>query len=76
MRTMRVADVVTQVRERELHDAVGVGGAGARRVLALGDPEEDDRADPEVGQLGHLLAERLTRVLHDAGERADRLRDR
>ena len=42
--------------------------------LRCGHAEEDDRADPEVGQLGHLLAERLARVLHDARERADRVR--
>ena len=74
MSTMLVADVVAKVAERQLHDAVGVPGLRALGVLAERDPEQDDRRDAERGQLGDLLAQALPRVLHDAGQRRDRLR--
>ncbi len=38
------------------------------------DAEQHDRGDAEVGELADLLPQRLTRVLQDAGQRADRLR--
>ena len=43
------------------------------RVLVRGHAEQHDRGDAEVRELAHLLAQRLTRVLHDAGQRGDRL---
>ena len=64
-----VADLVPQVAQRDLHDAVGVPGPGALGVLVLRDAEQDDAGDAEVGQLGDLLAQRLAGVLHDAGQR-------
>ena len=70
MSTSRSPMVVAQVAQGELHDAVGVPGARALGVLALGDAEEDHRRDAEVGELGHLLAQRLAGVLHHAGQRA------
>ena len=39
-----------------------------------GHAEQDHRRDAEVGQLGHLLAERLAGVLHHAGQAGDGLR--
>jgi hypothetical protein len=44
--------------------------------LVLGHAEEDDGGHAEVGQLGHLLAQRLAGVLHHPGQRGDRLRAR
>ena len=69
-----VADLVAQVAQRDLHDAVG-----ARRrptpsaSFAARDAEEDHRGHAEVGERPHLLAEALLRVLHDARHRDDRL---
>ena len=61
-----VAHLGAQVGEGELHDAVGVPGPGALRVLVGGHAEEDHAGDAEGGELAHLLAERLAGVLHDA----------
>ena len=73
----RVADVVAQVRAaRPARCRRGPRRRSPSASLSLGDAEQDDRADPEVGQLGHLLAERLAGVLHDARQRADRVRAR
>ena len=73
MSTMLVADVVAQVAQGHLHDAVGVPRPGALGVLGGGHAEEDHAGDAEGGQLGDLLAQRLAGVLHDAGQRGDRL---
>ena len=71
----RVADLVAQVAQRHLHDAVGVPGPGARGVLVARARRTGSRpGTPSVGELGHLLAEALAGVLHDAGQRGDRLR--
>ena len=69
-----VADLGAQVGERELHDAVGIPGAGALGVLVGGHAEEDHAGDAEGGELADLLAERLAGVLHHAGQAGDRLR--
>ena len=69
-----VADVAAQVGEGELHDALGIEGAGADGVLACRDPEQHDGPHAERGQLGDLLAEALAAVLDDARQRHDRLR--
>ena len=69
----RVADLVAQVAQRDLHHAVGVVGSRAAGVLGGGDAEEDHRGHAEVGEGAHLLAEALLGVLHDAGHRRDRL---
>ena len=69
-----IADLVAQVPQRQLHDAVRVPGLGALGVLAPRDPEEDDGGHAERGELGHLLAQALPRVLDDAGQRGDGLR--
>ena len=42
--------------------------------LCCGDAEQHDRPDAEGGELGHFLAQALTRVLDDAGQRRDRHR--
>ena len=70
----RVADLVAQLPQRDLHHAVRVVGAGAAGVLVLGDAEEDHRGDAEPGERPDLLAEALLGVLDDAGHRRDRLR--
>ncbi len=69
-----VADVGAQVGERELHDAVRVERPRADGVLDGRDAEQDHGPHAEVGQLGDLLAQALAGVLHDAGQRHDRLR--
>ena len=69
----RVADLVAQVAQRDLHDAVGVVGARTAGVLGGGHPEEDHRGHAEVGERPHLLAEALLGVLHDARHRRHRL---
>ena len=69
-----VAHLPAQVLERELDDPPRVPRAGALRVLAGGDAEEDDPGHAEGRQLADLLAERLAGVLDDAGEAGDRLR--
>ena len=55
MSTTSIAVVVAQVAQGHLHDAVGVGRAGAAGVLVLGHAEEDHAGDAQVDQLGHLL---------------------
>ena len=42
--------------------------------LVAGHAEQDHAGHAEGGQLGDLLAQRLAGVLHDAGQRLDRLR--
>ena len=69
-----VADLVAQVAQGELHDAVGSPGARALGILRRGHAEEDHAGDAEGGELGDLLAQRLAGVLHDARQRRDRLR--
>ena len=69
-----VAHLVAQVAQRDLHDAVGVPGLGPGGVLASRHAEQDHAGHAERGQRRHLLAEALTGVLHDAGQRRDGLR--
>jgi hypothetical protein len=68
-----VADLVAQVAEGHLDDAVGVPRLGALGVLAGGDAEEDHGRDAEVAQGGHLGAEAGPGVLDDARQRRHRL---
>ena len=70
----RVADLVAQLAQRDLHHPVRVVGAGAAGVLVLGDAEQDHRGDAEARERADLLAEALLGVLEDAGHRTDRLR--
>ena len=65
----RLAHLLLEIPQRHLDDAVPVPGLGALSVLAGGDAEEDHRRDAEPGQLAHLLAQRLARVLDDARQR-------
>ena len=67
--TSVVADLVTQVAQRDLHDAVGGVGARAGGVLGGRDTEQDHRGHAEVGERPHLLAQALLGVLHDARHR-------
>ena len=69
-----VADLVAQVAQGHLHDAVGVPRLRADGVLARGHAEQDHAGDAERGEGRHLLAEALAGVLHDAGQRGDGLR--
>ena len=66
-----VADVVAQVGEGELGDAVGVEGRTAGGVLVRRHAEQHDSLDAEAGELGDLLAQAFPGVLHDAGQRRD-----
>ncbi len=68
-----VADLVADVVQGELGDAVGGPGLGALGVLAVGgrDAEEDDARDAEVGESPDLLAQRLSGVLDDPRHRWD-----
>ena len=45
-----VADLVAEVAQRDLDDAVGVPRLRALGVLVLGDAEEDDGGDAELGR--------------------------
>ena len=75
MSTTLVADVVAQVAQRDLHDAVGIPRPRALGVLGGRHAEEDHgRARRAPASSCDLLAQRLARVLHDAGQRRDRLR--
>jgi len=69
-----IADVVTQVAERHLHDAVRVPRARPFGVLGGRHAEQDHAGNPQGGQFGDLLAERFAGVLHHTGQRLDRLR--
>ena len=70
----RVADLVAQVAQRDLHHAVGVVGAANRgRPWWSGTPKRITAGHAEVGERVHLLAQALLRVLHDARHRHDRL---
>ncbi len=68
-----VTHLVAEIAQRDLHDAVGIPGARADCVLRGRHAEQHDRGDAEVGELAHLLPQRLARVLQNPGERADRL---
>ena len=70
----RVAELGAQVAQRDLHDAVGIGGAAADGVLLRRHAEEDHRLHAELDQVAHLGAQRIEGVLHHAGERLDRVR--
>ena len=61
-----VADVAAQVGQGQLHDALGIEGAGADGVLGARHAEQHDGAHAERGQLGDLLAQALAAVLDDA----------
>ena len=67
-----VAEVGPEGRDRALADAVGVPRLRSLRVLAHRDPEQDEREDPTLADLGRLLAERFDRVLGVSGHRGDR----
>ena len=69
----RVADLVAQVAQRDLHDAVGRVGLRPARVLVRGNAEQHHRGNAEIGERAHLFAQALLRVLHDARHRHDRL---
>ena len=68
-----VADLVAQVAQGDLHDALGVPGARAPGVLLAGTPNRITAGMPRPASSAHLLAQRLRGVLHDAGHRGDRL---
>ena len=70
----RVAHLGVHVAQRDLHDALGVVGRRAARVLHRGDAEQDQPADPGLGRLVGGLAQRVAGVLDHAGHRGDRLR--
>ena len=57
--------------DRLLDDPVVARGGRAARILVLGDAEEDDRRDPQLGDLGDRLAEPVERELVLAGHRRD-----
>ena len=69
----RVADLVAQVPQRGLHDAVGSVGTGTARILRGGDAEQHHRRHTEPGELAHLFAQAFLAVLCDARHRHDRL---
>ena len=69
-----VAHVRAQVAQGHLHDALGVPRARALGVLAGGHAEEDHGRHAHVGQLVHLLAQRLAGVLEHARQRGDLVR--
>ena len=70
----RVADLVAQVAQRDLHDAVGVRRPASRaRPSCAGTPNSITAGNAEIGERAHLLAQALLGVLHDAGHRHDRL---
>src|SRR5262245_28260933 len=68
-----VTDLLAHIAERQLNDPARVPRLRALAVLVQRHPEEDHRRHAERGQLGHLLAQALAGVLHDAWERGDRL---
>ena len=69
-----IADVGRKLAQRHLHDALRVERARAQVVLHLGNAEEDDRTDAEIGELAHLLAQAGASVLHHTRQRGDGLR--
>ena len=69
-----VAHLLAQVGERQLDDAMGIPRTGPFGILAARNSEQDHARDAEPSELRHLLAERITGVLHDARETRDRLR--
>ena len=68
-------DLGPQRPQRPLHDPVGLPGAGALLVLLLRDPEEEDGADAERGELGRLADDLVDRALGDPVEALDRSHD-
>ena len=72
----RVADVVTKLAHGHLDDPVRIRCPGSGGVLVFGYAEQDHGRHAERRELGHLLAEGLPAVLHDAGQRWDRDRFR
>ena len=69
-----VAHLAAQVARRDLHNSLRIEGLRCRWNPWWTDPEENDGADAEVGQLLDLLSRGSRGVLHDAGQRDDRLR--
>jgi hypothetical protein len=63
-----VTDLVAQVLQRHLDDAIGVPRLGTDGVLLPGDPEEDDGRDAEIPQRRDLGAKAGPGVLNDARE--------
>jgi hypothetical protein len=67
-----VAEVGRQGAQGSLHDPLRRPCLGALGVLELRDAEQQQRRDPQAGQLGGLLAQALEGVLVVAGHRGDR----
>ena len=66
-----VAHGVAHGAQCHLHDAVGVPGPAAQRVLPLRHPEEDEPGQAQRHQPLGLDHERVDRVLHLAGHGGD-----
>ena len=69
-----VTDLVAEILQRDLDDAVRIPCARTLGILRCGYAEQDHAGDPERRELGDLLAQRLACVLHDSRQRRDRLR--
>ena len=69
-----VAEVVAQVTQCDLHDAVGIPRPRPGRVFVSRNPEQDDGRNAQVDELRHFFAQRIAGVLNHTGERCDRLR--
>ena len=70
-----VAEVGAQRGQRTVQDSVGAVGTGSQRVLVLGTRYAEQHQPTDAGS-DRLLgggAQRIERVLHDAGHRGDRL---
>ena len=70
---MLFADLVAQVAQRHLHDAVGVPRFDPSASLCDGTPKRITAGTPSVGQLAPPPCAGSPRVLDDAGQRGDRL---
>ena len=70
-----VGELVLDGAHGHLHDALGVVGAGRRRVLVRGDAEQQDRRDAELDDLAHLAEQVADGELEAPGHRGDGVLD-
>src|SRR5690606_15729912 len=69
-----VAQLGTQVAQRDVQDAVGAAGGRPDRVMRGGHTEEHQPAHPGGDRFHRGLAQRIPGVVHDAGHAGDRPR--
>ena len=68
-----IADRLVQVCQGQLHNPLRIEGLRADGILGGRDPEENERADPEIGKVSGFGEKAGSRVLHHSRQRDDRI---